>query len=218
MLAGLGAAPFAFWGQRRLAKPAALLAFVSVFPVAYAILRSVTLYNSERHFLFIYPPLVIISAAACSHVVRCAVGRRIAWASSLVVIACFVAEPVLFMWRAHPNEYVYFNPLIGGVPGASRKFDLDYWGNCLRETTLWMMAHRGPERPTLVTTNRGLAYEYLAGDPSYDGVYEGPVHFELLHLMEPEERDSLVKESVLHAVQVDGVPLCVVKKGALFGR
>ena len=42
-----------------------------------------------------------------------------------------LAEPALFCLRNHPNEVVYFNPLLGGPRGAFGRFDLDYWGNCV---------------------------------------------------------------------------------------
>ena len=42
-----------------------------------------------------------------------------------------VSEPLGFSLWNHPNEAVYFNPLLGGPRGAVGRFELDYWGNCV---------------------------------------------------------------------------------------
>jgi hypothetical protein len=33
----------------------------------------------------------------------------------------------------HPDQYVYYNALTGGVKGAENRFELDYWGNSYAE-------------------------------------------------------------------------------------
>jgi len=33
----------------------------------------------------------------------------------------------------HPYEYIFYNSLIGGVRGAFRNFELDYWATSYRE-------------------------------------------------------------------------------------
>ena len=39
------------------------------------------------------------------------------------------------MGQLHPDEYVYYNLLTGGVKGAAGAYELDYWGNSLLEAT-----------------------------------------------------------------------------------
>jgi hypothetical protein len=38
----------------------------------------------------------------------------------------------------HPYQYVYYNSFAGGVRGAFRKFELDYWCTSYREAALWL--------------------------------------------------------------------------------
>jgi hypothetical protein len=111
--AGLGA-----WG---------LLAAV-LFPIAYVIARQATLYDGLRHLLFVVPPLCALAALGWLHAL--ARPRRTA-AIAGAVLAVGIAEPVVFSLRNHPNEVVYFNPLVGGPRGAVGRYELDYWGNCL---------------------------------------------------------------------------------------
>jgi hypothetical protein len=35
--------------------------------------------------------------------------------------------------RLHPYEYLFYNPLVGGLEGASRRYDLDYWFSSMPE-------------------------------------------------------------------------------------
>ena len=35
--------------------------------------------------------------------------------------------------RLHPYEYLFYNSLVGGLEGASRSYDLDYWFNSMPE-------------------------------------------------------------------------------------
>ncbi|MGD0846992.1 MAG: hypothetical protein ABR948_05340, partial [Bradyrhizobium sp.] len=35
--------------------------------------------------------------------------------------------------RLHPYEYLFYNPLVGGLQGASRRYDLDYWFSSMPE-------------------------------------------------------------------------------------
>ena len=52
------------------------------------------------------------------------------------------------MVALHPNQYIYLNAFVGGVPGAAERFDLDFWSNSLAETTTTMVnkivAREGP--------------------------------------------------------------------------
>jgi hypothetical protein len=39
-----------------------------------------------------------------------------------------MAEPLVFQARNHPNQIVYFSPLMGGPKSAFARYDMDYWG------------------------------------------------------------------------------------------
>jgi hypothetical protein len=44
----------------------------------------------------------------------------------------------------HPYEYVYFNRLEGGLPGASSRFETDYWGASYHEGLEWVVQNVQP--------------------------------------------------------------------------
>jgi len=37
----------------------------------------------------------------------------------------------------HPYQYIYYNSFVGGVDGAFRRFELDYWLTSMHELTTW---------------------------------------------------------------------------------
>jgi hypothetical protein len=45
------------------------------------------------------------------------------------------------MHELHPNEYVYFNRIAGGLPGASGRYDTDYYGNSYKEAFARLVDH-----------------------------------------------------------------------------
>ena len=45
------------------------------------------------------------------------------------------------MIALHPNEYVYFNQIAGGLPGAFGRYDTDYYGNSYKEAYARLFEH-----------------------------------------------------------------------------
>jgi hypothetical protein len=43
--------------------------------------------------------------------------------------------------RLHPYEYLVYNSLVGGLDGASRRYDLDYWFGSMPEAINYLEAY-----------------------------------------------------------------------------
>ena len=96
-----------------------------VLPLLTFIILRPTLYDNFRQTFFIVPPIFFMTGLAFDQIRRPLLqGALIA----LVVLPGLVASV-----RLHPYEYVYYNQLVGGVPGAGDRFELDYWGTSYRE-------------------------------------------------------------------------------------
>lgn len=110
-----------------------VILFSALFPIVYGTVRGVVLYDGIRHFIFVIPPIACLSGIAVACVMERA--RRIsvlhlAFSAALAVaLTCHVT----IMARLHPNEYVYYNRVVGGLSGASGRFELDYWSNSIAE-------------------------------------------------------------------------------------
>ena len=104
------------------------------FPILFFVLTRPTAYNGIRHFLFVMPPMAVLAGLAIDHLWTDA-ERRVAplgRALALVLTAVMVVQ-TWTMVRLHPDEYIYFNMLVGGVHGAEDEYELDYWSNSLHE-------------------------------------------------------------------------------------
>jgi hypothetical protein len=59
-------------------------------------------------------------------------GRLVASGGLAIVTACLLADAVTLV-RLHPYQYLFYNPVVGGLEGASRRYDLDYWFSSMPE-------------------------------------------------------------------------------------
>jgi hypothetical protein len=102
-----------------------------LIPFAFVITLEPKYYDNFRHFLFIIPPLFVFAAIGIQRVFD-AVKRPAIQA----LIAILLILPNLFpLVRLHPYQYVYYNLFTGGLPGAFRSYEMDYWGTSFREAT-----------------------------------------------------------------------------------
>lgn len=141
ILALVTAAPFvALWALRRGLAPSGrdailgrfLVAFAIVFPVAYAIAIRAVLFNGMRHFMFVLPPIAVAAALVADRALDWL--QRQSWRTAAYgALALYGLTQITIMARLHPDEYVYYNALIGGPKGAQGLFRLDYWANSYDE-------------------------------------------------------------------------------------
>jgi hypothetical protein len=204
------------------ARFAATLAFVLV-PGVYAIVRHLTLYDSIRHMYFIVPPIAVAAAAGWD-LLLASPRRRTALAAA-AVLAIGLAEPLVFQIRNHPNQTVYFSPVVGGPRGAFGRYDMDYWGNCVLQAVEWSAGQAERARmPVVITAN---AWEIAVVDmlrfPSlaFRLQRHGGAHLDIT-LLKGSPRDVVGvsgNPDILHRVTTaDGTPLCVVTPGPEYGQ
>jgi hypothetical protein len=116
--------------------PIGLVVFAALFPIAFAMTTHAILFDGLRHFLFVEPPLACCAGLAFEAILK----RAAQWPSALrtgagTSLALYLAYHLSLMVALHPDEYIYYNAFIGGVPGAVGDFKLDYWANSYHEAT-----------------------------------------------------------------------------------
>jgi hypothetical protein len=117
-----------------------LLGMAIWLPPLYAVVKGSILYDGYRHFLFVVPPLCALAAVMVELGLQRLRSRALRGAlAGLVVVG--VVDIGAQMVRLHPHEYVYFNRLIGGLPGAVDKYDTDYYGNSFKEAIEGLKAY-----------------------------------------------------------------------------
>ena len=116
-----------------------IVVFAALFPVLYISYTRAPVYDGIRHILFAIPPMLVMAAYCFEWAFRAAAvllkGAKWAPAVALVVLAVLLYSPVRFSIAAHPNEYVYFNEIEGGINAAYGNYETDYYMNSVKEAT-----------------------------------------------------------------------------------
>lgn len=101
-----------------------------VLPVLSAILLNSTLYNGWRHFYFVYPWIIYISAICMDWLLR--TDRRMVRSAAAAIVVLGIGWLAGWNLRFHPYQYVYF----GGLLSESQRgdFENDYWSVTGRRT------------------------------------------------------------------------------------
>jgi Dolichyl-phosphate-mannose-protein mannosyltransferase len=112
----------------------ALVSLTVIFPLACQVLWHGPAFAGLRHFLFVVPSLAILAGIGLDAAMTAlaARGRLVAAGGFAIVTACFLSDAVTLV-RLHPYEYLFYNQLVGGLEGASRRYDLDYWFGSMPE-------------------------------------------------------------------------------------
>jgi hypothetical protein len=119
-------------GKRRLEISA--LTFISVFPVLCQVIGQGPAFTGMRHFMFVVPPLAALAGIGFDAMLaKLETRSRLLAASALAGVAAAFLLNAVTLVRLHPYEYLFFNSLVSGLEGASRRFDMDYWSNIMPE-------------------------------------------------------------------------------------
>lgn len=114
------------------------IAFVSltvIFPLVCQVIWHGPAFAGLRHFLFVVPALLILAGIGLDAVVTAFTARRrlvAGYGLATVAAFLFLLDAVTLV-RLHPYEYLFYNPVVGGLEGASRRYDLDYWFGSMPE-------------------------------------------------------------------------------------
>ena len=112
----------------------AVVALAAAFPMAFFVAFRPTAYDGLRHFLFVVPPLVVLAALGLERIWVLAErrSRQLGRVATVALLGAAVVQGLIIA-RLHPDEYIYYNALVGGVRGAEGKWELDYWSNSMHE-------------------------------------------------------------------------------------
>lgn len=201
------------WQRRVIAHlPLALAILV---PVVFTLIDRPPLYNGIRHFLFVIPAASVVAAIGLTQLWRWSMRRSAALGLGFAALATglFALNAVNFI-ALHPYEYVGYNQLVGGIAGASGKFEGDYWSDSLREAALDLRysVEHGPKPPT-------KPYEVaVCAEPLQVSTYLGP-NFKVTDAWDDADFlitatnigcDNLVPGMTYRTVSRKGVPLAMV--------
>lgn len=138
-------------------KASSLVLLWFFIPIAKFSIPSVSVYSNVRLFLESIPALCILSGVGAKYV--WGLLKRKGKIAMLIFLALFYSTLLLFLINLHPYEITYHNFLSGGVKGAEKNFEIDYWGNSLKEGIVWVEENL-EENATLIVPITGKLVRY----------------------------------------------------------
>jgi len=207
-----------------------LLLFATVFPVLYIIYKKSVVYDGMRHIMFVLPAMVVLAALFYDSILQLFAGKKALQYAVAAATLVLVALPARFMLANHPNEYVYFNELAGGIKQAYGNYETDYYFNSLKEGFDWLMEHRlkdarpqpGKDSILIASNAPGMMEQYVtrSGKPlkfvyvRYYQKAEGDWDYGVFssRFLDKEQLQSgyFPGDAPLHTITADGVPLSTV--------
>jgi len=152
------------------------LAFAFLFPLAYITYQHANVYGGWRHILFVYPPLIAVAALGFENVLRQFVDKKAIFWSVVGLLGLAGTNSVMWYAYSHPNQYVYYNALVGGIDGATGNYETDYYFNGMRATSDWFRVEILDKLPqgdsVIVASNSSKQLDfYFKGDKRIKIVY-----------------------------------------------
>jgi hypothetical protein len=222
---GIISAPLCYLGQKTLPRHRDLILTSSaiVFPVAFQVLFRGPAFTGMRHFLFVLPPLATLAGVGWSELIDALEmwsGRLASSAIALMCVCCLWDGVTLV--RLHPYENLSYNSLIGGLPGAFRRYDLDYWFNSMPEAIHLLEAFVRDRRLAEVTTSSKIYSVAVCGErPAFDQSVTLPqLHWDFRSKWEESDFfiaptqmncDQDIDGEIVGTVERLGVPIAYVK-------
>ena len=119
------------WSARRR-REVVFVAFTVAYPLACQVIGHGPAFTGMRHFFFVLPPVAVLAAIGLDAVVAW-FGRhsRVLAAAAFASIAVVLGVNADTLYRLHPYEYLVYNDLVGGLPGAADRYVTDYWVNSM---------------------------------------------------------------------------------------
>ena len=196
--------------------------FMTLFPIAYAEFSNLNYYNAWRHYLFVLPSAVVIAAFTFDYLFN---SKKIFAIGSAVIFTLLFTKPLIWFVQNHPNQYVYFNELVGGLKGAYGTYETDYYSNSCREAAEWI-AKQHPTGPLKVSINNEVttaAYWANQINPNIEFTWtreseEQKANWDYLivtsRTFSQHEllNGSFPPKGTVYTVSADGIPLAAVVK------
>lgn len=202
-------------------KPITIIVAAAVLPLLSDAAVGGPDFTGLRHFLFIVPPLAVLAGIGLNAMLgQLARSHRFAVVAGAVLLTAWLGWDADIMYRLHPDEYIYFNPVVGGLAGASRRYAMDYWVNIMPEAVADLEHYLDQSQP--VAARAGGKHRYLVsvcgeriafedradarlqwiGDPAHADFFIAPTHMNC---------DRAIPGRIVARVERLGVMIGVVK-------
>ncbi len=209
-----------------------VLLFMILFPFLFMLVRGSALYDGVRHLLFILVTMTVCAGCAFDEWWEHLYQRRMLRAFMALIFAVLLFSPVRFTLRNHPYEYLYYNELPGGLPGAYTYYETDYYMHTTKKAYHWLLDH---EHKYIFNSHDSLTLSTSCGaEVSFSFIHARPAPLRVIdeafatqnrsnwdygifisrYLDGPAMRSGYWNEpsKIIHTIYADGVPVCLILK------
>lgn len=120
--------------------------------------------DGVRHFMEVIYPLSAIAGIGAAEFYHWLIKITKKKLSGVLFFACLLIFLSKNIVGFHPYQTSFFNLLIGGINGASGKFDIDFWGTPQKEAVSWLNKNAPYDSTVHVVMAQSSAGLYLRGD------------------------------------------------------
>jgi len=199
--------------RKQLDWQIALVAVLWFFaPLLGVILLNPTMYDNFRQFLFIIPAAFLFIGIGLQFIftrLRSPIFR-------ILLILVLVLPNIFWLVKLHPYQYIYYNNIVGGVNGAFRRYDTDYWATSYEEATQFLNTTAPTQSSVVVYGPSHIVEHYARPDLNIIALSENDQSAETLFAVVSTRFDkdqTLYPDApVVFKVTRDGATLVVVKQ------
>jgi 4-amino-4-deoxy-L-arabinose transferase-like glycosyltransferase len=183
-------------------------------PYGFALLTGSTVYDNSRQFLFALPPIALFTVPAFKSIFELAKKKWI----QVTFVVLMILPGLVGIIRLHPYEYIYYNSVVGGVQGAYRTYELDYWGTSYRYAMEYInkvapqnavVEVRGAWRSASAFARKDITV-LNQGSQYPEGI--NPATFFIVTTRRNEDQYIFTEARTIAQIDIAGVPLSVVRK------
>lgn len=210
--------------SKKYGKPSLfLLVFTLVFPIAYAVYKHSVLYDTWRHFFFVYPSMVLLAALLSNYFIEKFASQKLYQYITIGIVVIGMLLPLSWIVNSCPNEYVYFNEFSGGIKKAVGVYDLDYYQNSGKQAADWIKHHaKTSSSKVIVASNMSSIDKYFTKDSSkFSGVYvryndrdtkdwDYYITYSRFISLAQLENGTWPPKNAVHTIAINDVPICSV--------
>ncbi len=196
--------------------------FSILFPIIFVIYVKSNLYGSWRHFLFVYPSVILLAAIGFFHLFN-SLKNKFSTGVVLLFAIGVAIHPLKFMILNHPYYYLYYNQLVGGLKGAYGNYETDYYYHTIREGSEWLSKYlksNKQEEDVRIATNFSANW-YFRNQPNiksfycqYDDRSQKDWDYMIVansYIPAPQlQTKTWPPKNAIHVIYADKVPVCAV--------
>ncbi|HTA77576.1 MAG TPA: hypothetical protein VK791_10490 [bacterium] len=192
-----------------------LLALAAGFNFGLYLILKPIIYNGLRHYLFLVPILSVMAVIGMIELYR-GVASSLAKKATLGLVLLNILMVAVQCVRLYPYDYLYFNELIGGLPGAYGHYETDYEGASLKEATQWLSTVAAQNPNVLMNVKISASQEqcdyYFRSNMKEQDEVNRANYWVALNKEADFQLTPNFKNKVVHIVEREGVPLAYVLK------